>query len=66
MSRRLICSRRCEQPPIATWSPGNTSTDFQLVLDDVATSIIAGRDRGWTLTDAIIHTHLALIAQHGD
>ena len=40
--------------------------DFAIVLDEVLPAIVAGRSRGWSLTDAIIHTHLALIAGHGD
>jgi len=40
--------------------------DFDLILRDALPALIAGRDRGWSLTDAIIHTHLSLIARHGD
>jgi triphosphoribosyl-dephospho-CoA synthase len=40
--------------------------DFQLVLDEALPEIVAGRDRGWSLTDSIVHTHVALIAEHGD
>jgi triphosphoribosyl-dephospho-CoA synthase len=40
--------------------------DFQLVLEEALPGLTAGRSRGWTLTDAIIHTHLSLIARHGD
>jgi len=41
-------------------------TDFQLVIDEALPALVAGGDRGWTLTDAIIYTHLALLARHGD
>jgi len=40
--------------------------DFRLVLDDAMPRLIAGRDKGWSLTETIVHTHLSLIAQHGD
>jgi triphosphoribosyl-dephospho-CoA synthase len=40
--------------------------DFTLVLDEALPGIIAGRDRGWSLTDSIIHAHVSLIAVHGD
>jgi triphosphoribosyl-dephospho-CoA synthase len=40
--------------------------DFRLVLDDAMPRLVAGCQRGWTLTDAIIHTHLDLVSRHGD
>jgi triphosphoribosyl-dephospho-CoA synthase len=40
--------------------------NFDLILHDALPALIAGRDRRWSLTDAIIHTHLSLIARHGD
>ena len=40
--------------------------DFQLVLDDAVPRLLAGREKGWSLTETIVHTHLGLIAQHGD
>jgi triphosphoribosyl-dephospho-CoA synthase len=40
--------------------------DYRLVLDDACPALLAGIGRGWSLTDAIVHTHLALIARHGD
>jgi triphosphoribosyl-dephospho-CoA synthase len=40
--------------------------DFRLVLEEALPALIAARERGWSLTDAIIHTHLSLIAKHGD
>jgi triphosphoribosyl-dephospho-CoA synthase len=40
--------------------------DFQLVIGEALPALIAGREQGWTLTDAIVHTHLSLIARHGD
>ena len=41
-------------------------TGFALVLDEVAPALIRGRERGWSLTDAIIRTHVEQIARHGD
>jgi triphosphoribosyl-dephospho-CoA synthase len=41
-------------------------TDFELVLDEVSPLLVAGRERGWSLTDTIIHTHISLLARHGD
>ena len=40
--------------------------DFRLVLEEHIARALAGRGCGWTLTDSIVHTHLSLIAQHGD
>jgi triphosphoribosyl-dephospho-CoA synthase len=40
--------------------------NFGLVLDEVLPTLIAGRSRGWSLTDAIIYAHVSLIARHGD
>lgn len=40
--------------------------DFQLVLNEALPVLAAGRERGWSLTDSIIHTHVSLIATHGD
>ena len=40
--------------------------NFRLVLDDALPALTAGRERSWSLTDAIIHTHLSLIARYGD
>lgn len=45
---------------------GEYVTDFSLVLDEVAPALVCGRQRGWSLTDAIIHSHVELIARHGD
>jgi triphosphoribosyl-dephospho-CoA synthase len=42
------------------------ATDFSLVLDEVVPQLVAGRTRGWSLTDTIIHTHLTLLARHPD
>jgi triphosphoribosyl-dephospho-CoA synthase len=39
---------------------------FRLVLDDAVPALAASRKHGWSLTDAIIHTHLFLISRHGD
>ncbi|HEX5103571.1 MAG TPA: triphosphoribosyl-dephospho-CoA synthase [Pirellulaceae bacterium] len=40
--------------------------DFRLVLDEALKLLIAGRQQGWSLTDAIIHTHLQLLARYPD
>jgi triphosphoribosyl-dephospho-CoA synthase len=40
--------------------------DFAIVLDEGLPALVAGTARGWSLTDSIVHTHLALIARHGD
>jgi triphosphoribosyl-dephospho-CoA synthase len=40
--------------------------DFRLVLDVALPAIGAGVRRGWSLSDAIIHTHVSLIANPGD
>jgi len=40
--------------------------DFRLILDEITPAIVAGRARGWSLTDSIVHTHVSLIAEHGD
>ena len=40
--------------------------DFRIVLGEALPALIAGRERGWSLTDAIVHTHLWLIARYGD
>jgi triphosphoribosyl-dephospho-CoA synthase len=40
--------------------------DFALVLDELAPAIANRRQQGWSLTDAIIRTHVELIASHGD
>jgi triphosphoribosyl-dephospho-CoA synthase len=42
------------------------SADFSLVLDDLLPRLVAGAKYGWSLTDTIIHSHLALLAQHPD
>lgn len=42
------------------------SEDFALVLDELLPAVVAGRKRGWSLTETIIHTHLELLAKHGD
>jgi triphosphoribosyl-dephospho-CoA synthase len=39
---------------------------FALMLDGIVPRLVAGTKRGWSLTETIIHTHLALIAEHGD
>jgi triphosphoribosyl-dephospho-CoA synthase len=41
-------------------------TSFQLVLEEALPALVAGRERGWSLTDTIVHAHLGLIACHGD
>jgi triphosphoribosyl-dephospho-CoA synthase len=40
--------------------------NFHIVLDEALPALVAGARRGWSLTDAIIHTHLTLIARYGD
>ncbi len=40
--------------------------DFALVLDETLPSLVAGRQRGWSLTEAIVHTHLQLLARYAD
>jgi triphosphoribosyl-dephospho-CoA synthase len=40
--------------------------DFRLVLDEALPHIEAGRSRGWSLTEAIIHAHLSLLAHYED
>jgi triphosphoribosyl-dephospho-CoA synthase len=40
--------------------------DFRQVLGHVAPAIVAGRRAGWSLTDAVIHTHLRLMADFPD
>ena len=40
--------------------------DFRLVLDEALLMLVAGQQAGWSLTEAIVHTHIALIATHGD
>jgi len=41
-------------------------TDFELVLNDVLPRLVAGQERGWSLTTSILHTHLELLANHSD
>jgi triphosphoribosyl-dephospho-CoA synthase len=41
-------------------------SDFRGVLFDVLPALVSARDLGWSLSDAIVHTHLQLIAKHGD
>lgn len=40
--------------------------DFALVLDETLPSLVAGRENGWSLTDAIVRTHLQLLARYAD
>lgn len=40
--------------------------DFATVLNDVVPSLVAGMDRGWTLPEAIIQSHLSLMSRHPD
>lgn len=40
--------------------------DFPLVLGEALPMLVAGKQAGWSLTEAIVHTHVALIATHGD
>jgi triphosphoribosyl-dephospho-CoA synthase len=41
-------------------------TRFSLVLDRLVPWLIAGRAKGWSLTETIVHTHLRLLAESGD
>jgi triphosphoribosyl-dephospho-CoA synthase len=40
--------------------------DFRLVLEEALPLLVDGRKQGRSMTDAIIHAHLSLVAQHGD
>ena len=40
--------------------------EFALVLGGIVPQLAAGTNRGWSLTETIIHMHLVLIAEHGD
>lgn len=40
--------------------------DFRLVLDETLPLLVAGRQRGWPLTQTIVHAHLSLLAQYED
>lgn len=42
------------------------ATDFRLVLETLLPALVNGRSGGWSLTDTIVHTHLATIAERGD
>src|SRR6476646_9917343 len=75
--RRLCRQQRRDWPPDDLMAAMRAAADrdlvawqyaenFRLVLDETLPALIAGRQSGWTLTDAIIHTHLSLIAHHGD
>jgi triphosphoribosyl-dephospho-CoA synthase len=41
-------------------------TSFALVLDEVVPLLVARRTHGWSLTDIIIRTHVALISRYAD
>jgi triphosphoribosyl-dephospho-CoA synthase len=41
-------------------------TGFSIVLDEAAPALAQWRSGGWSLTDAIVRTHVELIARHGD
>jgi triphosphoribosyl-dephospho-CoA synthase len=40
--------------------------DFALVLDELAPAIANRRKQGWSLTDAIVRTHVRLLSEHVD
>lgn len=40
--------------------------DFRLVLGDTLPLLVAGRQRGWSLTSTIVHAHLQLLARFPD
>lgn len=42
------------------------ATNFRLVLDRLLPGLITGRAKGWSLTEAIVHTQLASLAEFGD
>jgi triphosphoribosyl-dephospho-CoA synthase len=42
------------------------TTDFRLVLDEALPLLTRGRQAGWSLMDAIIHSHLELLARYPD
>jgi triphosphoribosyl-dephospho-CoA synthase len=41
-------------------------TNFALVLTRLLPSLLKGKKKGWSLTDAIVHTHLESLAHFGD
>jgi triphosphoribosyl-dephospho-CoA synthase len=40
--------------------------NFRLVLEEALPALLAGKGRGWSLTDSIIHTHLELLSRYED
>jgi triphosphoribosyl-dephospho-CoA synthase len=42
------------------------ATNFGLVLDRLLPSLLQGRKKGWSLTDAIVYSHLESLAHFGD
>jgi triphosphoribosyl-dephospho-CoA synthase len=40
--------------------------DFRLVLEEALPLLASGKARGWSLTESIIHSHLALLARYED
>jgi triphosphoribosyl-dephospho-CoA synthase len=42
------------------------ATNFAIVLNELLPALVEARSRGWLLTEAIVHTHLACLARHGD
>lgn len=41
-------------------------TGFSLVIEELAPALVGGCQSGWSLTDAIIRSHVELIGRHGD
>ncbi len=41
-------------------------SEFSLVLQEVTPHLIAGPQRGWSLTETIIHTQMQLLSRYGD
>jgi len=41
-------------------------TEFAIIFEHAAPWLTAGRERGWSLTESIVHTHQRLIAEYGD
>ena len=41
-------------------------TNFSHVRNNLLPWLVAGKEKGWSLTDAIVYTHLTSIARFGD
>jgi triphosphoribosyl-dephospho-CoA synthase len=40
--------------------------DFRLILGEIVPALVAGGERGWSLIETIVHTHVGLLSRHGD